>query len=173
MTVLLCCAVMCCAVQQGSALRIYGVARAMEVCEADNEVARIKEELALLPQEMRAYVSYHRGLLQRLQQLQLTLAGNSTAQQLQAAGYTALEGAGRYQPNVQDVERSGGVRSGAAVFVGLALTEVRQRLADAAKQLQTVGVAVEQLGDESGAAADADSEDGDLPPPAASDGDDG
>lgn len=157
-------------------MRIYGVARAMEVCEADNEVARIKEELALLPQEMRAYLSYHTGLLQRLQQLQLALAGDNTAEQLQAAGYTALQGSGRYQPSVQAVELSGSLRSGAMVFVGLALTEVRQRLADASKQLQLVGVAVEQLGDEfgrSGEAADVDSEDGDLPPPVASDDGDG
>ena len=57
------------AVQEGQALRRYGVARAIEVCEAANEVARIKEELILLPQEMQAYLSYHRRMLQRLEKL--------------------------------------------------------------------------------------------------------
>lgn len=144
----------------------------MEVCEADNAVARIKEELVLLPREMQAYVSNHRGLLQRLQQLQLALAGDSTAEQLEAAGYTPLDGTGRYQPSAQSLQSHAGLRSGAMVYVGVALTEVRQRLADAAKRFRTVGMDVEQLHGVPDEAADADSEDGDMPPPAgAADGD--
>jgi hypothetical protein len=102
-----------CAVDAGHPLRKYGVACAVSVCEADNEVSRIKEELLLLPREMNAHMSYYRKLAARLTQLQAILAADvgPTVEQLQAAGYVALQGVGRFQPSAEDIASSDVVRS--------------------------------------------------------------
>lgn len=71
-------------------LRRYGVATALELCEADNQVLRIKEELQLLPREMRSHLQHYQGLIQRQEELidALKLAqtadSNAEAQQLNA-----------------------------------------------------------------------------------------
>jgi hypothetical protein len=41
-----------------SRLRTYGVSRALAICEADNEVRRIREEVQLLVREMHAHLRY-------------------------------------------------------------------------------------------------------------------
>jgi hypothetical protein len=69
-------------------LRVYGVASALELCEADNEVLRIKEELQLLPREMRVHMQYYQELISRQQRLISTLQaapqGAEVGQQLGA-----------------------------------------------------------------------------------------
>lgn len=50
-------------------LRRYGVATTLELCEADNQVLRIKEELELLPMEMRAHLRHYQALIQRQEAL--------------------------------------------------------------------------------------------------------
>ncbi|WIA35963.1 hypothetical protein OEZ86_004340 [Tetradesmus obliquus] len=52
-----------CAAEEGSQLRLYGVARSIALCEADNEVQRIREELELLPREMTAHLCHLQQLL--------------------------------------------------------------------------------------------------------------
>lgn len=151
--------------QPGAVLRTYGVARAMEVCEADNEVCRIREELQLLPQEMLAYIGYHKALQEKLQQLHSVLtAADSTA------GYAEL-GAGRYQPSSDSIMSSSSMRSGAGAPVRLAQAEVKQRLADAVKKFASVGIDVAAgVGSVLDDAVEVDSEDGDMPPPQAAAG---
>jgi len=62
----------------------------MQVCEADNEVCRIKEELPLLLKEMMVHTRYWKGLIGQQQQLEramqaaVQLPGNASAL-LQAA----------------------------------------------------------------------------------------
>jgi len=145
----------CIAVDDGNPLRSYGVARAMAVCEADNEVSRIREELDLLPREMRAHVSYYRRLAARLSKLRAALVPDSepTAEELQAIGYTDV------------VLASGAVCSGALTFVRLAEVEVQQRLAEAALAFASVGVVAEAESAVPEPELDADSEDGDAAPP--------
>jgi hypothetical protein len=141
----------------------------MAVCEADNEVSRIKEELRLLPKEMQAHVQFYRDLESKLTQLQTVLAADSTPtlEGLQAAGFSTLLGIGRYQPTAESVLSSAGVRSGAVSFVRVAQIEVQEQLRVAAKAFAGVVVGVEgaaeQLGDELD--GDADSEDGDMAAP--------
>lgn len=143
----------------------------MSVCEADNEVSRIREELELLPREMRAHVSYYRRLAARLSKLQAALVPDSepTAEELLAIAYTMLQGQGRYQPAMDDVLARGAVRSGALTFVRLAEVEVQQRLAEAAVAFAGVGVVAEGEQVEPEPALDADSEDGDAAPPVGDD----
>ena len=50
-------------------LRRYGVSRAFTLCEAANEVDRIKEELDVLPKEMRAHMKYYQALISRQERL--------------------------------------------------------------------------------------------------------
>jgi len=142
----------------------------MAVCEADNEVSRIKEELALLPQEMQAHLQHYRGLATRMAQLEARLAPacESTAEDLRAAGYTTLQGGGRYQPDMNQVLTVAAVRSGALTFVRLAQVEVRQQLDKAIMWFAKAGVVDENTaaqGDVSDRGSDADSEDGDLAAP--------
>jgi hypothetical protein len=148
----------------------------MAICEADNEVARIKEELVLLPQEMQAHIRFYRDLEAQLKQLQAAMAADSvpTPEGLVAAGFAVLPGMGRYQPAAADVLASSGVRSGAVTFVRLAQVEVQQLLRVAVKAFARAGVvaesAAEQHSEESD--SDADSEDGDQAAPAAGGGGD-
>jgi hypothetical protein len=51
-------------------LRVYGVARSLELCEADNEVLRLQEELPLLRREMQAHSRYWRQQIDRQQQVE-------------------------------------------------------------------------------------------------------
>jgi hypothetical protein len=113
----------------------------MEVCEADNEVARIKEELEVLPKEMSAHLSHYCKLAAHLQHLQVALAAEPTAQQLHDAGYTMLQGTGRYQPSSEAVAASAHVRSGTLTFVSLAEWEVQQQLAKARSAFRQAGLA--------------------------------
>ena len=71
-----------------SSIRTYGVAFATRVCEADNEVRRIKEELPQLLQEMRAYTQYWKQLKVRQEQLETALHAAAAAQQ--DAGASAI-----------------------------------------------------------------------------------
>lgn len=130
------------AVDGGHPLRTYGVACAVSVCEADNEVSRIKEELLLLPKEMNAHLSYYRNLAARLTQLQtlLTADDGPTAEHLQAAGYSVLQGVGRYQPSVEGIVSNAAVRSGVLTLVGLAQFEVKQLLRRAVVAFVEVGL---------------------------------
>lgn len=49
------------------------MAAVLELCEADNQVLRIKEELQLLPREMRAHLRHYQTLIQRQEALINTL----------------------------------------------------------------------------------------------------
>lgn len=158
------------AVDSGHPLRLYGVARAMAVCEADNEVSRIREELVLLPQEMQAHLQYYRGLATRLSQLEARLAPacETSAQDLEAAGYTALQGGGRYQPDTSQLLSDAAARSGALTYVRLAQVEVQQQIDMAILCFSKAGVVVDDVvaqGDVSDQGTDADSEDGGLAAP--------
>lgn len=157
-----------CAVHDSNPLRVYGVARAMAVCEADNEVSRLKEEVQLLPEEMQAHVAYYRKLISRLQQLQDVLSdAAASAQQLRDAGWCQLGGTGRYQPDIESILASTAVRSGALTFVRLAHAEVQQHLAVAIGVFANGGIAAASAAAEDSRHADdiVDSEDGDAPPP--------
>lgn len=54
-------------------LRVYGVARSLELCEADNEVLRLQEELPLLRREMQAHLKYWQQHISRQQQVEHVL----------------------------------------------------------------------------------------------------
>ncbi|WIA38925.1 hypothetical protein OEZ86_005078 [Tetradesmus obliquus] len=54
-------------------LRVYGVARSLEVCEADNEVCRLQEELPLLLKEMKAHLKYWQRQVDQQQQVERVL----------------------------------------------------------------------------------------------------
>jgi len=45
------------------------VATALELCEADNQVLRIREELQLLPREMQAHLRHYQALIKRQEAL--------------------------------------------------------------------------------------------------------
>lgn len=66
------------------------MAAALELCEADNQVLRIREELQLLPREMRAHLRHYQTLIQRQEELIQTLqqvqpgTDDAAAQQLAA-----------------------------------------------------------------------------------------
>ncbi len=70
----------------GTALRLYGVSLALQVCEADNTVCRINEELALLVKEMHAHIKYWQALIDKQQRfisvLESALDPHSDVQQL-------------------------------------------------------------------------------------------
>lgn len=113
----------------GNIFRRYGVGRALQLCEADNNVQRIKEELGLLVQEMRAHVSFYRNLMERLEQLEAAmLAPVGGASRLEAAGYHMLPGAGRYQPSAQQLVSDPLALSGAVTFLRVAKHEVSRKL---------------------------------------------
>jgi hypothetical protein len=112
--------------EQGSKLRLYGVARSIALCEADNEVRRIKEELELLPQEMRAHLRYLQQLLATQSNIEAALlaAEQVPAAQLEAAaggvvaaGYVQLGGTGRYQASAVQLLESSRAVSGALSYV--------------------------------------------------------
>jgi hypothetical protein len=52
---------------------VYGVARSLELCEADNEVLRLREELPLLRREMQAHLKYWRQCIDRQHQVERVL----------------------------------------------------------------------------------------------------
>jgi hypothetical protein len=78
----------------GEVVQVYGMKKTLEICDAYNEVQRIKEELALLPREMRAQLQYWEAVMDKQDRLiallQVPASGPSTvadlAQQLQASG---------------------------------------------------------------------------------------
>jgi hypothetical protein len=139
----------------------------MAVCEADNEVSRIKEELQLLPKEMQAHVQFYRDLKSKLTQLQTVLAADSTPtlEGLHAAGFSMLLGTGRYQPSAESVLSIAGVRSGAVTFVQLAQIEVQHQLRVAAQAFAGAGVGIEAEQPDGELDGEADSEDGDMAAP--------
>jgi hypothetical protein len=150
----------------------------MAVVEADNEVNRIKEELQLLPKEMRAHITYWKKLLQQQQNLEARLqetvdnsaAGSDTvAAEVRNAGYVPLPGQGRYQPTVQQMLQQPAVLGGAISYLRAAQDEVNQQLQKALKIFVAAGVTTGS-GDilyDSDVDVNVDSEDGELPPPAA------
>lgn len=50
-------------------LQRYGMSVTLAVCEAYNEVERIKEELALLPREMEAHLQYWQAVVDKQERL--------------------------------------------------------------------------------------------------------
>lgn len=76
------------------AVQVYGMQHALKVCDAYNEVQRLKEELQLLPQEMLAHLQYWESVLDKQERLVALLstrvssaeAQQQLAQQLHAAG---------------------------------------------------------------------------------------
>lgn len=111
--------------------------RSIALCEADNEVRRIKEELELLPQEMRAHLRYLQQLLATQSNIEAALlaAEQVPAAQLEAAaggvvaaGYVQLGGTGRYQASAVQLLESGRAVSGALSYVRLGGLEAQQLL---------------------------------------------
>ncbi|WIA37247.1 hypothetical protein OEZ86_014193 [Tetradesmus obliquus] len=88
--------------QQGGKLRLYGVARSIALCEADNEV----------PAEAQVPAA----------QLQAAAGG------VVAAGYVQLSGTGRYQASAVQLLESGRAVSGALSYVRLGGLEAQQLL---------------------------------------------
>ena len=78
----------------GEVVSVYGMEVTLKVCDAYNEVARIKEELVLLPREMQAHLQYWSAVIDKQERLINILlpsaaAAMSTAdvvQQLHAGG---------------------------------------------------------------------------------------
>lgn len=73
---------------------MYGMKMTLELCDAYNEVQRLKEELVLLPREMQAHLQYWEAVLDKQERLIALLmtpavtpdATTELAQQLQASG---------------------------------------------------------------------------------------
>ena len=124
-----------------SPLRIYGVSKSMELCEADIEVCRLKEELPLLLREMQSHTRYWQRLLQRQQRLETVLlattaGGDVLPQQLQGqllgCGYIVSSTQhGRYHPGAEQLLTSPDTVSGAVGLVRLGQLEAKQQLAKA------------------------------------------
>lgn len=140
-------------------LRVYGVAKSLELCEADNEVCRLQEELPQLRREMQAHMRYWQHLLERQQQLMealliaastrrhATAAGLFDAscaaqcasvlgQNMQACGYSvsspgAAQQPGRFLPTPAELLASPGALSGAVSVVLAAQHEAKAQLAKA------------------------------------------
>lgn len=70
---------------------MYGMEVTLKVCDAYNEVQRIKEELLLLPREMQAHLQYWETVIDKQDRLiaillSPTAAATDLPQQLQAGG---------------------------------------------------------------------------------------
>lgn len=73
---------------------MYGMELSLQVCDAYNEVQRIKEELLLLPREMQAHLQYWLAVIDKQDNLINILvppaaaaaSATGVAQQLQAGG---------------------------------------------------------------------------------------
>ncbi|KAF6253505.1 hypothetical protein COO60DRAFT_1668684 [Scenedesmus sp. NREL 46B-D3] len=165
----------CCAVvnaaEEGSKLRLYRVARSIALCEADNEVQRIEEELQLLPLEMQAHLRYLRQLLAKQGEIEAALLAaqqvptsqlDAAASNLATAGYVQLGGTGRYQPSAVQLVANNQAVSGALSYLRIAQQEVRQVLAKSTQLIGSIrdGVLLAPIDAES---EDADSEDSGLP----------
>ena len=72
------CCIGCAAGDDADILRVYGVARSLELCEADNEVRRLQEELPLLRREMQAHLRYWQQQINKQQQVEDVLLDVST-----------------------------------------------------------------------------------------------
>lgn len=121
----------------------------MAVCEADNEVLRIREELQLLPQEMRAHLQYLQQLLATQGGMEAALLAaqrapttqlDAAADGLVAAGYAQLGGMGRYQPSALQLIGNGQAVSGALSYLRMAKLEVQQMLASAMKLIGALNI---------------------------------
>uniref|UniRef100_A0A383VEL3 Uncharacterized protein n=1 Tax=Tetradesmus obliquus TaxID=3088 RepID=A0A383VEL3_TETOB len=93
-------------------LRVYGVARSLEVCEADNEVCRLQEELPLLLKEMKAHLKYWQRQVDQQQQVErVLLYVASKVRDADAEGLltaeVAAEYAGLLKQSMQNI--SGGI----------------------------------------------------------------
>jgi hypothetical protein len=76
---------------------VYGVARSLELCEADNEVLRLQEELPLLRREMQAHLKYWQQHINRQQQVERVLLDvGSKVSDAAAAGLLNDERAAEY-----------------------------------------------------------------------------
>jgi hypothetical protein len=166
------------AAEEGSKLRLYGVARSIALCEADNEVQRIEEELQLLPLEMQAHLQYLQQLLAKQGEIEaaLLVAQQVPASQLDvaasnlvAAGYVQLGGTGRCQPSAVQLVADSQAVSGALSCLRIAKREVKRVLARSKQLIGSIsrdGVLIAPVESES---EDADSEDNGFAP----DGSDG
>ena len=73
---------------------MYGMELSLQVCDAYNEVERIKEELRLLPREMQAHLQYWLAVIDKQDNLinileppaAAAVSTTGVAQQLQAGG---------------------------------------------------------------------------------------
>lgn len=161
-------------------MRLYGVARSIALCEADNEVQRIREELELLPREMTAHLRYLQQLLAKQGDVEAALLAaqrlpadqcDAAASSLVAAGYGQLAGQGRYQPSAVQLVADSQALSGALSYLRIAKVEVQRLLANSRQQMRSLnveglpGVVVEQESEDvdsegSGFAPDSDVEGG-------------
>jgi hypothetical protein len=176
-TIVSCTAVLLAALQGGK-LRLYGVARSIALCEADNEVQRIKEELQLLPREMRAHLQYLQQLLSKQGDIEAALLAAqqipsseraAAASSVVAAGYVQLGGAGRYQTSAEQLLSSDQALSGALSYVRIGKLESQQLLSKAVKLFSSLNVDGVMAGfveaeQEEAEQEEADSEGSDLAP---------
>jgi hypothetical protein len=137
------------AAREGSKLRLYGVARSIALCEADNEVQRIKEELQLLPREMQAHLQYMQQLLTKQRNIEAALLAaqqvptgqlEAAASSVAAAGYVQLGGTGRYQPSAVQLLVNSRAVSGALSCVRIGMLEVQQLLS---KSVRLIGLNID------------------------------
>lgn len=158
---------------EGSKLRLYGVARSITRCKADNEVQRIKEELQLLPREMRAHLQYLQQLLSTQGDIEAALlAAQQTpssevaaaASSVVAAAYVQLGGVGRYQPSAEQLLSNHQALSGALSCVRLGKLETQQLLSKAVKLFSSLNVDGVLVGFVEAEQEEVDSEDSDLAP---------
>lgn len=144
-------------------LRLHGVAKALAVCDAANEVQRIEEEQVLLLKEMGAYVRFYECLMQQQELMLQALANGADAASL--ASHMRSRTPGHYHPSPARVAADAAVRSGARHY----LTVVRQeagRQVDKALQLFGSLIAGQQQapGDQGDCVVDSEGEDAYVPP---------
>lgn len=161
-------------------LRVYGVARSLELCEADNEVLRLQEELPLLRREMQAHLKYWQQHISRQQQVERVLldvggkvrdaAAAGLLDDARAAEYAGLleqsmrvigggislpsaeQHHGRYQASAAELLAWPGALSGALHAVRTAQQEAKGHLARAVAAFAPF-VSAPQAGSADGAAA--------------------
>lgn len=139
----------------------------MALCEADNEVQRIREELELLPREMQAHLRYLQQLLAKQGAIEAALlaaqqapAGqlDVAASNLVAAGYVPLGGQGRYQPSAAQLVGNSQAVSGALSYLRIAKLEVQQLLANSQREFRSLSSDGAQGAPEQHGTEDLDSE---------------
>lgn len=144
-------------------LRLYGVAKALAVCDAANEVERIEEEVVLLIQEMGAYVRFYERLVQQQQELL-----NALAPTADVAGVSFLMRygtPGHYHPSRELVVADAAVRSGARHYVSVAQQEAMHQLHRGLQLFGSLLAEQQQPPDDEGdGVVDSEGEDAYIPP---------